>query len=122
MARKGTVSLPDGSTIQLGAVGTEIVFENEHVRVWEVVLQPGESQPWHCHENPYLVVALEAADNRIDPLDGEPREVHEPTGGIVFREPGEVHMLTNRGTTSYRSRLVELKMMGENLQGGRAGA
>ncbi|MFC4472242.1 hypothetical protein ACFPH6_48550 [Streptomyces xiangluensis] len=106
---------PDGSEVQLAPVGQEIVFENAHVRVWEITLEPGAHQPWHQHLNPYLVIALEAADNRIDALaGGDPRLVHEPAGGVVYREPGEIHMLTNRGTTRYRSRLVELKDLGEN--------
>lgn len=110
------VTRSDGSEVKLGAVGQEIVFENDEVRVWEITLEPGEEQPWHQHHNPYLVIALEAADNRIDALTGgEPRLVHEPVGGVVYREPGETHMLTNRGQTRYTSRLVELKCLGENL-------
>lgn len=107
----------DGPAIELGPVGQEIVFENEQVRVWEISLEPGEQQTWHQHLNPYIVIALEAADNRIDGFaGGEPRLVHEAVGGVVYRDPGEVHMLTNRGETRYRSRLVELKCLGENVQ------
>lgn len=110
-----TATAPDGTQVALGSVGQEIVFENDQVRVWEIALDPGEEQTWHQHLNPYLVIALEAADNRIDALaGGDPRLVHEPTGGVVYREPGEVHKLTNRGTTRYRSRLIELKYLGEN--------
>ncbi|NRQ32821.1 hypothetical protein HII36_13360 [Nonomuraea sp. NN258] len=100
--------------VALGPVGQEIVFENEHVRVWEVTLEPGAAQPWHQHTHPYLVIALEAADNRIDQSNGgPPRLVHEPVGGVVYRPAGEVHMLTNQGGTRYRCRLVELKHLGE---------
>lgn len=107
---------------ELGPVGQEVVFENEEVRVWDITLEPGEHQPWHRHENPYLVIALEAADNRIDAWDGgEPRLVHEPVGGVVFREPGETHMLTNDGRTRYRSRLVEFKQTGGNRHPGYGG-
>jgi beta-alanine degradation protein BauB len=105
-----TVTGPDGRPVELAEVGQRLVFENDLVRVWEVVLGPGEQQAWHRHEHPYLVIAIGEADNRIDQLDGgEPRLVHETTGGVVYREPGEVHMLTNRGTSTYVSRLVELK-------------
>ncbi|MGI5490989.1 hypothetical protein [Microtetraspora malaysiensis] len=111
-----TVLGPGGQPVELGPVGQEIVFENEQVRVWEIELEPGQSQPWHHHLNPYLVIALEAADNRIDSIHGgDPRLVHEPVGGVVYREPGEIHMLTNRGESHYRCRLVELKCLGENL-------
>lgn len=114
MSDHATATTPDGGEVTLGAVGQEIVFENDAVRVWEITLEPGQQQTWHRHLNPYLVIALEAADNRIDPLHGgEPRLVHEAVGGVVYREPGEVHMLTNRGTTRYRSRLIELKCLGE---------
>jgi predicted metal-dependent enzyme (double-stranded beta helix superfamily) len=112
------VTAPDGSQVTLGEVGQRIVFENDQVRVWEIVLEPGEHQPWHQHLHPYLVVALAPADNRIDPFDGgEPRLVQESLGGVVYREPGEMHMLTNRGTTRYHSRLVELKYLGERPDG-----
>lgn len=113
MSSPETATGPDGRQVTLGPVGQEVVFENDQVRVWEITLAPGEQQPWHQHHHPYLVIALAAADNRIDALaGGEPRLVHEPAGGVVYREPGEIHMLTNRGTTPYRSRLVELKCLG----------
>ena len=70
MTRNDIVTRADGTQIELSAVGQGIVFENEHVRVWEISLEPGERQPWHRHDNPYLVIAIEAADNRIDPIDG----------------------------------------------------
>lgn len=104
----------DGSTVVLGEVGQRVIFENDEIRVWEIQLEPGEQQPWHQHHNPYIVITIAAADNRIDPIDGgKPRLVHEPVGGVVYREPGEIHMLTNHGTTRYYSRLIELKYLGE---------
>lgn len=103
-----THTRPDGTTLTLGDVGQVVVFDNDRVRVWEIVLQPGASVSWHHHEHDYLVIALQPADNRIDAADGGVRHVHETTGGVVFRPAGEVHMLTNEGSTPYRSRLVEL--------------
>lgn len=121
MSAPETIIDPDGTPVTLGPVGQEIVFENEQVRVWEITLEPGQNQPWHLHQNPYLVVALEAAANRIEPLrGGEPRLVREAVGAVVYREPGEIHMLTNHGTTRYRSRLIELLCLGENLTGASA--
>lgn len=117
MAAGNTVLSADGGEIVLGDVGQHVVFENDAVRVWEITLEPGEQQQWHQHHHPYLVVALESADNRIDPLDGgQPRLVHEPAGGVVYREPGEVHRLLNHGNTRYRSRLVELKQQGDHRE------
>lgn len=99
-----------GEEIALGEIGNEVVFENEHVRVWEVRLEPGEVQDWHRHEHPYLIVGIEGADNRMEFLDGsEPRHMQERAGRVVFRPAGDVHKLTNEGSTRYVNRLVELK-------------
>ena len=93
----------------LGPVGQEILLENDKVRVWHVALNPGESQPLHHHGLPYVVVAVQGAKNVIHTADGERIEVVEETGGIVFREPGQTHMLTNDGDTVYIGRIIELK-------------
>jgi beta-alanine degradation protein BauB len=115
MAKDDVVQAPDGSEVVLGEIGTEIVLENEHVRVWEVRLEPGESQAWHKHHHPYMIVGIEGADNRMDFLDGsEPRHMQETPGRIVFRDAGTVHMLTNEGSSRYVNRLIELKMLDES--------
>ena len=119
MSTNETATDGDGNPVLLGPVGQEIVFENDDVRVWEITLDPGANQAWHRHNNPYLVIALEEARNRIDSLAGETRLVHEDIGGVVYRDPGEVHMLTNHGLTRYRSRLIELKFLGESQEGAR---
>ena len=93
----------------LGPVGQKILLENDKVRVWHVALDPGESQPLHHHGLPYVVVAVQGAKNVIHTADGERIEVVEETGGIVFREPGQTHMLTNDGDTVYIGRVIELK-------------
>jgi len=113
MASGDIVTDPRGEEVVLGEIGHRIVFENEHVRVWEVLLEPGEVQDWHLHHHPYLIVGIEGADNVMEFLDGsEPRHVHETPGRVVFRDAGKVHKLTNKGQTRYRNRLVELKHLG----------
>jgi beta-alanine degradation protein BauB len=94
---------------ELGPVGQEILLENDKVRVWHISLQPGESQPLHHHGLPYVVVAVQGAKNVIHTADGDRIDVVEETGSIVFREPGQTHMLTNDGDTVYIGRIVELK-------------
>jgi 3-(3-hydroxy-phenyl)propionate hydroxylase len=114
--RDGIALAPDGGELPLGDIGTSVVFENEHVRVWEVRLEPGESQTWHKHHHPYLIVGVEGADNRMDFLDGSERHMQETPGRVVFRDAGKVHMLTNEGTTLYVNRLIELKALDENTE------
>ena len=93
----------------LGPVGQEILLENDKVRVWHISLQPGESQPLHHHGLAYVVVAVQGAKNVIHTADGQRIDVVEETGDIVFREPGQTHMLTNDGDTVYIGRIIELK-------------
>ncbi|MGH3758920.1 hypothetical protein [Actinophytocola sp.] len=61
MALGDVLVAPDGGTVTLIDVGQRIVFENQHVRVWDLMLEPGERQAWHEHDHPYLVIGLEAA-------------------------------------------------------------
>ena len=37
-------------------IGTELLFENDRIRVWQMVLQPGEESPHHRHESDYVFV------------------------------------------------------------------
>ncbi len=96
-------------TEEYGPVGTSVVFENDLVRVWEVLLEPGEKQELHQHTLPYVVVAIEPGNNRITSVDGETRDTVEVPGHVVYQDPGQIHELHNVGTTRYRNRLVEIK-------------
>src|SRR5690606_40918235 len=81
-----TVQAPDGTQVVLGEIGQKMLLENDRVRLWEVALAPGETQPWHLHHNPYLVVNIQASPCRMDWLDGAPpRYVSEYVGGIVYQ-------------------------------------
>jgi len=96
--------------IALGAVGQKLLFENQHVRVWEVRLEPGESIHFHFHYHPYLVVSLGGAENEIETIFGKTIATDEPAGSFVFiDEMRPVHRLTNKSAVTYWSRLVELK-------------
>ncbi|WP_440072361.1 hypothetical protein [Streptosporangium sp. OZ121] len=103
------MSDPEAGETGLGPVGQHVVFENELVRVWQIELEPGQTQPLHRHDHPYLVIAVEEALNVIETADGQLIDAPEPRGSVIFRDPGAVHKLTNVGETRYVSRLVELK-------------
>ncbi|TWG27018.1 hypothetical protein FHX75_11153 [Micromonospora palomenae] len=50
-----------------------------------------------------LVVAIRGAKNVVQTVDGTV-DADEPTGGVVYRDPKTVHMLTNVGATTYIAR------------------
>jgi hypothetical protein len=35
-------------------IATTLLFENERLRVWEMLLGPGERISFHCHRTPYF--------------------------------------------------------------------
>jgi hypothetical protein len=96
--------------IALGEVGDKILFENEHIRMWEVRLEPGQTIPFHIHYHPYLVVSLGGGENEIETIFGQKIATQEPIGSFVFmNDMRPVHRLTNRSNITYLSRLIELK-------------
>ena len=94
------------------AVGTQLLFENERVRVWDLRLEPGEGTGLHRHEHDYLYVVIgDGKLQRVDP-DGTrvtPKAMQD--GAVVFRQVGDdcVHEAVNAGDTPWRNIVVELK-------------
>jgi quercetin dioxygenase-like cupin family protein len=82
----------------LGNIGDRILFENEFVRVWIVSLEPGQVQPWHQHQLPYLIVPLTPGKSEI-----EYRRPEEKVGEVVWREKGEIHQLRNAAAWKYQT-------------------
>ena len=96
--------------IKLGDIGNKILFENEHIRMWEVRLEPGRTLEFHIHYHPYLVVSLGGGENEIETIFGKEISTEEPAGSFVFIDDMRpVHRLTNKATVTYFSRLIEMK-------------
>ena len=96
--------------IELGPVGQTLLFENEHIRMWEVRLEPGQTVDFHIHYHPYLVVSLGGGENEIETIFGKKIPTQEPAGSFVFiDEMRAVHRLTNKSKVTYWSRLIEMK-------------
>ena len=61
---------------ELGDVGTDFVFENDHVKVWQLVLEPGQASS--CHGRQGLDTPrhksgkrpLQQLDNRVETVAG----------------------------------------------------
>jgi hypothetical protein len=96
--------------IALGEVGQRIVLENEHVRIWEIRLAPGETHDFHIHRHPYIVLSLGGGENEVETVFGATFRTDEPAGSTVFIDQlRPVHRLTNKASVPYLSRLIELK-------------
>ena len=94
---------------QLGDVGTEFVFENYHVKVWQLVLEPGQASPWHHHEMHYLFVINEPGTLRAEYDDGTSAEHTYELGQVVMGDKDAVHRVINLGSKRYSNSIIELK-------------
>lgn len=94
-------------------VGTTCRFENDHVRVWEIRLEPGERGAFHIHDQTYFWTVVDPgrglqrfADGTFVVRDYRPGEtkylVHSPDDAMI-------HDLENVGETTMRFVTVELK-------------
>ncbi|MGZ6977919.1 MAG: hypothetical protein ACXVJW_07415 [Acidimicrobiia bacterium] len=99
----------------LGPIATEIVYEDEHVRIWTHHLEPGQAGPPHRHELDYVIVDVEGDRIATDPLPGTggdyDRYIEAPVkrGRGSFLRSGGVERAINVGTKPYRTVIVELK-------------
>jgi hypothetical protein len=99
----------------LGPIGSEIVFENDRVRIWQLRLAPGERSAVHRHELDNILIQI--AGDRIaaepEPDTEGPYREHieaEPIpGAAIYVTRGGVETAVNTGTQPYLEVIVELK-------------
>ena len=97
----------------LGPIGTKVLFENEHIRVWDISLPPKGHQPLHEHEHPYLIVPISQGKSVMRWEDGRERELNDIPGDIKYRDAsGGPHELFNLEETDFKTILVEVKAEG----------
>jgi beta-alanine degradation protein BauB len=109
----------------MAGVGTNVVFENDKIKVWEFNLEPGEQTPVHTHDLDYIFYVIngttlevfdadnkylskfEVADGDVVPLRMEGDEL-VVIGNESQRIPA-THSARNGGPNRYREILVETK-------------
>jgi beta-alanine degradation protein BauB len=86
----------------------KLLLRNRRVKVWEMVLEPGESYPMHRHHYPYLSIMLEDASVVMTDEQGRQGRLKVRKGDVVWRILPDNHSVRNVGRTRFRNRLVEL--------------
>ena len=115
-------AVPDSNRPELDAVVASpehhrLVFENEHVRVLETVIKPGERTALHTHQWPAATTFLSTSDVvRRDEegkvlLDTRGMEQPSPVSAVWTPALGP-HTLENVGSTDMHVVSVELKRTG----------
>lgn len=86
----------------------KVLLENEHVRVVEYEIPPGQKDNWHTH--PAKVSYIVAGGSlKITPEQGESFIVEEKTGSTTWFEAVGKHFGENVGQTPIRIVFVEIK-------------
>lgn len=99
----------------LGDIGTEVIFENERVRIWRMHLEPGERSAVHRHDLDYILVLLNgdriAAEPEVDTAGPvtERLEADVVPGATVYLTRGGVETAVNVGAEPYDEIIIELK-------------
>ena len=97
----------------LGGVGTQLLFEDDQVKIWEMILEPGEASDLHHHEYDYYL-AISSGDIVAGlPPKGSPVDMFigkiPPQGNTVPVPKGGTEWAVNVGKETYREILIELK-------------
>jgi hypothetical protein len=93
-------------------LGTRLWFENDHVKVFEVRLEPGERGPFHVHDQPYFWTVVEPGRGLQRFADGTYVIRDYALGDTRYLTHSEhdplVHDLENVGDTTLRFVTVAL--------------
>jgi beta-alanine degradation protein BauB len=95
-------------------IGTELLFENEAVKVWSMELAPGEDSPYHLHTRDYLFVYTTPSKIAFVEPSGQLGETREYGDGFVNYLAvggGLTHQIRNVSDMSHRQILVEFKTL-----------
>lgn len=84
-----------------------VLWENEHVRIVEHTMVPGDSEPMHTHPE-MLAYVMQSSNLLITEADGTTKEV-KLTKGDFQQLPTWTHGIKNVGDTPLHTLLVELK-------------
>ncbi len=93
-------------------IGTELLFENDVVRVWSMTLEPGQSMPYHAHRLDYLYVYVTPSRIAFMETPGQVKETRDYGDGYVNYisvGDGTAHEIRNDADIPHRQILVEFK-------------
>jgi quercetin dioxygenase-like cupin family protein len=91
-------------------IGTELVFEDERVRIWRIELEPGQEAGWHTHHLDYTSVIIEGDVVERPNDDGTVDRIEVTPGAFMRWHQGTLrHALRNAGTKRFRNVIVEIK-------------
>lgn len=85
-----------------------VKFENKYVRVFDVVVPPGDETLYHLHANDYVFVMIGPAILKAQPLGGEPADLIVKDGEVRYSKAPITHRVKNVGKKDFRNITIEI--------------
>jgi quercetin dioxygenase-like cupin family protein len=96
--------------VQTSPNQARVLMENEHVRVVEYAVKPGEKDVWHTHP-PRSSYVVSGGKVKVYSENGEPKISEVKTGASSWAGQGAKHYVENIGSTDIKIILTEIKSM-----------
>ncbi|MEP4767895.1 MAG: cupin domain-containing protein [Roseibium sp.] len=91
------------------AAQSEIMIDDDRVRVTRFEFPPGAETGWHRHNYDYVITAVTDCTMLLEEPNGQVRTVTVPAGTAYRRDEGVEHNVINDGDTPMSFVEVELK-------------
>lgn len=96
--------------IAANPIGTDLIYEDERIRVWRIELAPGEVAAFHTHELDYTTVVVDGEAVERPNSDGTTDLIPVAPGQLMrWYEGTQRHGLKNAGSKPFRNVIVEIK-------------
>jgi hypothetical protein len=99
---------PGGFNVETRGQPYAQILDNEHVRVWRLVLEPGETAPVISQTAPGIRVVIDGGELVEGARGSHERSMAPRSGEFFWQERGEERAVRNVGTT--RIELVEIEL------------
>lgn len=105
--KTGTLNI---DMVQTSPNQARVLSENEHVRVVEYSVKPGEKDVWHTHP-PRSSYVISGGKVKVYTETGEPKISEVKTGASSWAGQGAKHYVENIGDTDIKIILTEIKSL-----------
>ena len=103
-------------SVELNPIATRVLYEDDEVRIWDQVIEPGGTTGPHRHDLEYALINIDGESIEVAPVPGMTSpHIHETLElpiepRAAFTVPrGSAEIATNRSGKTYRAILVEFK-------------
>ncbi len=93
----------------LGDIATKVVFENDRVKIWNLIVEPGQASDWHLHPRDYVTIVVEGGGLTVEFDDGTVEEGQPEIGSWKYHDTHIIHRVVNNTGKTFKNVLVELK-------------